>query len=92
MQIDFNDARKALRRGARSANHALDVAHDTSRRRIRQVRSAAGDVLDAGDRAAQTTSALAKSAYGWIEEKPHVMAVAAFAAGVLLGAMLRPRR
>ena len=34
----------------------------------------------------------AKSAHEWMEEKPHLAALAALAAGVILGAILSPRR
>jgi hypothetical protein len=91
MQIDFDDARKAVRRGARSATHAIDVAHDASRRGIRQAQATAGDVIDAGDHAQRMASGYARSAHDWMEEKPHLAAIAAFAAGILLGAVLRPR-
>ncbi len=92
MDIGFSDARKAVSRGARSAGHALDVAHDASRRGLRQVHSAADEVIDAGDHAARSTSVFAKSAHEWMEEKPHLAALFALAAGVILGAVLAPRR
>jgi ElaB/YqjD/DUF883 family membrane-anchored ribosome-binding protein len=92
MAIDFNDARKAVRRGARSAGHALDVAHESSRRGLRQVQGAADEMFDAGDYAARSTSSAAQSAHEWMEEKPHLAALLALGAGVLIGAILAPRR
>jgi ElaB/YqjD/DUF883 family membrane-anchored ribosome-binding protein len=92
MDINFAEAKKAVRRGHRSANHLIDVAHDASQRRLAQARHVADDTIDAGDHAVRRTSHAAKSAHEWIEEKPHLAAFAALAAGVLLGAILSPRR
>ena len=92
MDIDFADARKAVRRGHRSANHLIDVAHDLSQRKLAQARHAADHAIDAGDHAARRTGYAAKSAHEWMEEKPHLAALAALAAGVILGAILSPRR
>ena len=92
MTVNFDDAKKAVRRGQRSANHAIDVAHDLSQRKLAQARHAAEEALDAGDYAARRTSYAAKSAHEWMEEKPHLAALAALAAGVILGAILSPRR
>jgi ElaB/YqjD/DUF883 family membrane-anchored ribosome-binding protein len=92
MDINFADAKKAVRRGHRSANHLIDVAHDASQRKLTQARHVADDALDAGDYAARRTSYAAKSAHDWMEEKPHLAALAALAAGVILGAILSPRR
>jgi ElaB/YqjD/DUF883 family membrane-anchored ribosome-binding protein len=92
MDIDFAEAKKAVRRGHRSANHLIDVAHDASQRKIAQARHVADDAIDAGDYAARRTRHAAKSAHEWMEEKPHLAALAALAAGVILGAILSPRR
>ena len=92
MDINFAEAKKAVRRGHRSANHLIDVAHDASQRKLAQARDVADDTIDAGDHAVRRTSNAAKSAHEWIEEKPHLAALAALAAGVLLGAILSPRR
>ena len=92
MDINFADANKAVRRGHRSANHLIDVAHDASQRKLAQARHVADDALDAGDYAARRTNYAAKSAHEWMEEKPHLAALAALAAGVILGAILSPRR
>jgi ElaB/YqjD/DUF883 family membrane-anchored ribosome-binding protein len=92
MDINFADAKKAVRRGHRSANHLIDVAHDVSQRKLAQARHVADDTIDAGDYAARRTSYAAKSAHEWMEEKPHLAALAALAAGVILGAILSPRR
>ena len=92
MDINFADARKAVRRGHKSANHLIDVAHDASQRKLAQARHVADDALDAGDYAFRRTSSAAKSAHDWMEEKPHLAALAALAAGVILGAILSPRR
>jgi ElaB/YqjD/DUF883 family membrane-anchored ribosome-binding protein len=92
MTISFADAKKSVRRGQRSASHALDVAHDVSQRKLAQAREVADDVIDAGDHAARRTSYAARSAHEWMEEKPHLAALAALAAGVILGAILSPRR
>ena len=40
MTINFSDAKKAVRRSTRSANHAIDVAHDVSQRKLVQARHA----------------------------------------------------
>ncbi len=92
MDINFADAKKAVRRGHRSANHLIDVAHDASQRKLAQARHVADDAIDVGDYAARRTSHAAKSAHEWMEEKPHLAALAALAAGVILGAILSPRR
>jgi ElaB/YqjD/DUF883 family membrane-anchored ribosome-binding protein len=92
MTISFADAKKSVRRGQRSANHALDVAHDVSQRKLARAREVADDVIDYGDQAARRTSHAARSAHEWMEEKPHLAALAALAAGVILGAILSPRR
>jgi len=92
MDLNFADARKAVRRGHKSANHLLDRAHDMSQRGLVQARHAADEALDAGDHAAQRTRYAARSAHEWMEEKPHLAALAALAAGVILGAILAPRR
>ena len=92
MDISFADARKAVRRGHKSANQFIDRAHDVSQRGLVQARHAADDALDAGDYAARRTRYAAKSAHEWMEEKPHLAALAALAAGVILGAILTPRR
>jgi ElaB/YqjD/DUF883 family membrane-anchored ribosome-binding protein len=92
MTINFTDAKKAVRRGQRSANHAIDVAHDVSQRKLSQVRHAADEAIDAGDQAARVTAHAAKTAHDWMEEKPHLAALAALAAGIVLGAILSPRR
>ena len=92
MTISFAEAKKSVRRGQRSANHALDVAHDVSQRKLARAREVADDVIDYGDQAARRTSHAARSAHEWMEEKPHLAALAALAAGVILGAILSPRR
>ena len=92
MSIDFAEAKKVIRRGQRSANHAIDVAHDLSQRKLAQARHAADEVIDAGDYASRRTRYAAKSAHEWMEEKPHLAALVALAAGVLLGAILSPKR
>jgi ElaB/YqjD/DUF883 family membrane-anchored ribosome-binding protein len=63
-----------------------------SQRGLAQARHAADDALDAGDYAARRTRYAAKSAHEWMEEKPHLAALAALAVGVVLGAILTPRR
>jgi ElaB/YqjD/DUF883 family membrane-anchored ribosome-binding protein len=92
MDINFAEAKKAVRRGHRSANHLIDAAHDASQRKLVQARHVAEDTIDAGDHAVRRTSHAARSAHEWMEEKPHLAALAALAAGVLLGAILSPRR
>lgn len=92
MTIDFRDAHKAVRRGAKSATRALDIAHDASRRGVRQARSYADEAIDLGNEMADTTTGMARSAHDWMEAKPHLAALAALAAGVLIGAMFSPRR
>jgi ElaB/YqjD/DUF883 family membrane-anchored ribosome-binding protein len=92
MDINFADAKKAVRRGQRSANHVIDIAHDMSQRKLAQARSAAEDAIDAGDYAVRRTNTAAQSAHEWMEEKPHLAALAALAVGVILGAILSPRR
>ena len=92
MEIHFDDARKAVRRGTRSASQAMDVVHDTTERTLDQARHFADDAIDAGDRAVRSTSRYARSAHSWIEENPHLSAVTALAVGVVLGALLSPRR
>jgi len=92
MDLNFADARKAVRRGHKSANHFLDHAHDVSQRKLAQARHVADEALEASDHAAQRTRYAAKSAHEWMEEKPHLAALAALAAGVILGAILSPRR
>jgi DnaK suppressor protein len=77
MDINFADAKKAVRRGQRSANHVIDVAHDMSQRKLAQARHAADEALDAGDYAARRTRYAAKSAHEWMEEKPHLAALEA---------------
>ncbi len=92
MSIDFAEAKRAVHRGQRSANHAIDVAHDVSQRKLAQARHTADDVIDAGDHAVRRTSRAAQSAHEWMEAKPHLAALAALAAGIILGAILSPRR
>jgi ElaB/YqjD/DUF883 family membrane-anchored ribosome-binding protein len=92
MEINFADAKKAVRRGARSANHALDVVHDVGQRKVRQAHEVADDAIEVGDRAARSTVSAAQSAHDWMEAKPHVAALAAFAAGIVIGAFFSPRR
>jgi ElaB/YqjD/DUF883 family membrane-anchored ribosome-binding protein len=92
MDIDFAEARKAVRRGHKSADHLIDRAHDVSQRKLAQARHAADEAVDAGDHAFRRTSHAARSAHDWLEEKPHLAALAALAAGVILGAILSPRR
>ena len=92
MDISFADAKQAVRRGQRSANHVIDVAHDLSQRKLAQARHMADEAIDAGDYASRRTRYAAKSAHEWMEEKPHLAALAALAAGVILGAILSPRR
>jgi ElaB/YqjD/DUF883 family membrane-anchored ribosome-binding protein len=38
------------------------------------------------------TTDAAKSAHDWMEAKPHLAALAALAAGIVIGAILSPRR
>jgi len=92
MDIDFAEARRAVRRGHKSANHLIDVAHDASQRKLAQARHAADGAIDAGDHAVRRTGSAVRSAHHWMEEKPHLAALAALAAGVVLGAILSPRR
>jgi ElaB/YqjD/DUF883 family membrane-anchored ribosome-binding protein len=92
MTINFADAKKAVRRGQRSANNAIDVAHDVSQRKLSQARDIADEVIDAGDYAARSAKSTALSAHNWMEEKPHLAALGAFAAGILIGALISPRR
>ncbi len=92
MDINFADAKRAVRRGTRSANRAIDVAHDASQRKLSQIRHGAEDAIDAGDDAARYASSAAQSAHEWIEAKPHLAALAALAAGIVLGAFFSPRR
>ncbi len=92
MEISFADARRAVRRGARSANHALDTAHDVGQRKVRQAHHAADQALEVSDRAARSTADAMKSAHDWMEAKPHLAALAALAAGVIIGAFFSPRR
>ena len=92
MDINFADAKKAIRRGQRSADHVIDIAHDVSQRKLAQARRAAEEAIDAGDYAVRQTSGAAQSAHDWLEAKPHLAALAALAAGVILGAILSPRR
>ena len=92
MDINFADAKKAIRRGQRSADHVIDIAHDVSQRKLAQARRAAEEAIDAGDYAVRQTSGAAQSAHNWLEAKPHWAALAALAAGVILGAILSPRR
>ncbi len=92
MTINFSDAKKAVRRSTRSANHAIDVAHDVSQRKLVQARHAADDLIDAGSHAADSANSAARSAHEWMEEKPHLAALAALVAGVIIGAVLSPRR
>jgi ElaB/YqjD/DUF883 family membrane-anchored ribosome-binding protein len=92
MSINFNEAKRAVRRGTRQANHAIDVAHDVSRQKLSQLNHAADEAIDAGTVAARYTASSAQSAHDWMEEKPHLAALAALAAGVILGAVLAPRR
>ncbi len=92
MNTYLDDARKAVRRGTRSAGHALDVAHDSSKEALDRARRAADDVADAGDYAMRSASRYGRSAHDWMEEQPHLAALAALAIGAILGALLRPRR
>jgi len=92
MTINFTDAKKAVRRGQRSANHAIDVAHDVTQRKLSQARHVADEAIDAGDHAARVTTDAAKTAHDWMEAKPHLAALAALAAGIVIGAILSPRR
>ena len=92
MTINFNEAKKAVRRGQRQASHAIDVAHDVSQRGLDQARGFADEMIDYGDYAAKSTSRAMRSAHDWMEEKPHLAVLAALAAGVVLGAILSPRR
>jgi ElaB/YqjD/DUF883 family membrane-anchored ribosome-binding protein len=92
MEINFSDAKKAVRRGTRGASHALDVAHDVGQRKLVQARHTAEDVFDAGDHAARSTASAAESAHEWMEAKPHLATLAALAIGVVIGAFLSPRR
>jgi ElaB/YqjD/DUF883 family membrane-anchored ribosome-binding protein len=92
MEINFADAKKAVRRGTRSASHALDVAHDAGQRRLVQARHTADDVIDAGSSAAHTTASAAQNAHEWMEAKPHLATLAALAVGVVIGVFLSPRR
>jgi len=92
MEIDFTDAKKAVRRGTRSANRMIDVAHDHGHRGVVQARRMADDMIDAGDRAARSTAQAVKSGHDWMEAKPHLAVLAALAAGVIIGALLTPRR
>jgi ElaB/YqjD/DUF883 family membrane-anchored ribosome-binding protein len=92
MEINFADAKKAVRRGTRSASHALDVAHGAGQRGLAQARHTADDVLDAGDYAAHSTVSAAKSAHDWMEAKPHLATLAALAVGVVIGVFFSPRR
>jgi ElaB/YqjD/DUF883 family membrane-anchored ribosome-binding protein len=59
---------------------------------VGQARHVADDVIDAGDRAARSTTSAAQSAHDWMEAKPHLAALAALAAGVIIGAFFSPRR
>jgi ElaB/YqjD/DUF883 family membrane-anchored ribosome-binding protein len=92
MKIDFAEAKRAVRRGQKSASRSLDAAHDVSQRTLTQARTKAEDAIDAGDVAMRRTSRMANSAHEWMEDQPHLAALAALAAGVLLGAILSPRR
>ena len=92
MTISFAEARKSVRRGQKSANHAIDIAHDVSQRKLARAREVAEDVIDYGDQAARRATYASRSAHEWMEEKPHLAALAALAAGVILGAILSPRR
>lgn len=92
MTINFNEAKRAVRRGQRQANHALDIAHTASERGLERARGLADEAIDYGDYAVRSTGRAMKSAHDWMEEKPHLAALAALAAGVILGAMLSPRR
>jgi len=92
MHIDFAEAKRAVRRGQRSASRTLDAAHDASQRKLSQARRNAEEVIDVGDHAVRRTNQAAHSAHEWMERKPHLAALAALAAGVLLGAFLSPRR
>jgi ElaB/YqjD/DUF883 family membrane-anchored ribosome-binding protein len=92
MEINFADAKKAVRRGTRNASHALDVAHDAGQRTLVQARHAADDAFDAGDHAARSTVSAARDARDWMQAKPHLASLAALAIGVVIGALLSPRR
>jgi ElaB/YqjD/DUF883 family membrane-anchored ribosome-binding protein len=92
MTINFTEAKKAVRRGQRSANHAIDVAHAASQRRLAQARELADDMIDVSDQAAKSTGRALRTAHDWMEEKPHLAALAALAAGIVIGAILSPRR
>jgi ElaB/YqjD/DUF883 family membrane-anchored ribosome-binding protein len=81
-----------VRRGHRSANQLLDRAHDASQRKLAQARHAADGAIDAGHYAVRRSGHAARSAHDWMEEKPHLAALAALAVGVVLGAILSPRR
>jgi ElaB/YqjD/DUF883 family membrane-anchored ribosome-binding protein len=92
MEINFADAKKAVRRGTRNASHALDVAHDVGQRKLSQARHTAEDVFDAGDYAARRTANAAQDAHDWMEAKPHLAALAALVVGVVVGMFFTPRR
>ena len=92
MDIKLVDPKQTVRRGQEAANHAIDVARDLSKRKVVQARHAADELVDIGDEAVRRTTRAARSAHDWMEEKPHLAALAALAAGVILGAILSPRR
>jgi ElaB/YqjD/DUF883 family membrane-anchored ribosome-binding protein len=92
MSISFTDAKRAVRRGTRQANQAVDIARDVSRRKLSQFNDVADDAIEAGAVAARYTTSSVEAAHDWMEEKPHLAALAALAAGVILGALLVPRR
>ena len=87
----FDDARRAVKRGTRSAGHALDVVHDSGREAIGRASHVADDVIVHGDRVARSATRYTRNAHDWMEEQPHLAALAALAVGALLGALLRPR-
>lgn len=92
MGVKFADAKKAARRRQHSADHVIDIAHDLSQRKLAQARQAAEDAIEVGDHTMRRTRRAAQSAHDWMEAKPHLAALAALAAGVVLGAILSPRR
>ncbi len=92
MDIDFAQARKAVRRGHKSADHLIDITHDMSQRKLARARHAADAAIGVGDHAMRRTGNAVRSAHHWMEEKPHLAALAALAAGFILGAIPSPRR
>ena len=92
MKIDFAEAKKAVRRKQRPAGRSLEAAHEASQRTLDEARVKAEDAIDTGSAVMRRTGKMAHSAQEWMEEKPHLAALAALAAGVVLGAILSPRR